>query len=193
MPFIEEPDTGFFLGESSAICLYLARSNGWHDLYPQDPKAAAKVDWYLHYHHENVRQASIGYIAPTFRPDIQFPEGTVRGAKAAVERALEGLNTVWLANSKFIAGDSVTFADLAAYTELAQLRPEFTNLYNFEKFANVQRWLNDMMQVDGHDDAYFVLHELGDISSEAPSMKWLGEVNMLAMEHIARKVAGFTE
>ncbi len=93
MPCLEEPDTGFVLGESNAILCYLARTNGWDDLYPSDPRAAAKVDWYLHFHHQSVRQASIGYIAPAFRQDLQIPEHIVGGAKAATEYALGALDT----------------------------------------------------------------------------------------------------
>ena len=193
MPVIEEPDTGFVLGESSAILCYLARTNGWHDLYPEDPRAAAKVDMYLHYHHESVRQASIGYIAPTFRPDIEFPKDTLRVAKASVEYALEALNSGWLKKSQFVASDHVTFADLAAYVELGQLRAEFTNLYDFKKFPNVQRWLDDMMQTEGHDDVHVALRELGDISTESPSTEKLQAVNISGMQHLEKMVAGFAD
>ena len=193
MPCIEEPETGFVLGESNAILCYLARTNGWHDLYPEDPRAAAKVDWYLHFHHQGVRQATIGYIAPAFRKDLQFPEHVVSGAKAAAERALGALDTGPLANSRFIGGDGLTIADLAAYGDLGQLRPEFTNLYDFSKYRNVQRWLDDMMQADGHDDVHVVLAELGDISVVGPTGARLREVNVIAMKALARQVAEFAD
>ena len=191
IPVIEEPESGFVLGESCAILCYLARTNGWHDLYPEDPQAAARVDWYQHYHHESVRQASIGYIAPAFRPDIQFPEGTVQGAKAAVEYALSALDKGFLARSRFIAAEHATIADFSAYADLGQLRAEFTNLYDFGKYPNVKRWLDDMLKVDAHDDVHVALYELGDISSEPPSMEKLGEVNMLGIQHLAK--SGFID
>ena len=56
VPCFEEPDTGFCLGESNAILAYLASSNGWEDLYPEDPRERAKVDQYLHYHHRNIEK-----------------------------------------------------------------------------------------------------------------------------------------
>ena len=36
IPAIEEPESGFVLGESAAILCYLARTRGWTDLYPED-------------------------------------------------------------------------------------------------------------------------------------------------------------
>ena len=67
IPALEEPDTGFVLGEAHAILCYLSNKHGWDDVYPSDPQQRAKVDWYLHYHHRNVREASIGLVAPKIR------------------------------------------------------------------------------------------------------------------------------
>ena len=62
IPCLEEPDTGFVLGEAHAIMCYLARKHEWHDLYPQDAQQRAAVDWYLHWHHRSVREASGGLV-----------------------------------------------------------------------------------------------------------------------------------
>ena len=40
---------------------------------------------------------------------------------------------------------------------LASCGREFTNLYDFSNYPNVQRWLDDMMQADGHDDVHVAL------------------------------------
>ena len=48
IPTIEEPDTGFVLGEAHAIMCYLSNKHGWDDVYPTNPRLRAKVDWYLH-------------------------------------------------------------------------------------------------------------------------------------------------
>ncbi len=55
---IEERDTGFVLGEAHAIMCYLSNKHGWKDVYPADHQLCAKVDWYLRYHHRNVRVGS---------------------------------------------------------------------------------------------------------------------------------------
>jgi len=189
IPTLEEPDTGFVLGESHAILCYLASRHGWDDLYPAEPRHRARVDWYLHYHHRNVRDASIALIAPKIRKDLNIPDVIVQGAQATFTRSLRALETGWLAQSRYLAGDRATLADLAAYCEIGQLQPRFTNVYDFEPFPNVRRWLDDMTRVDGHDDAHVVLKELGDISAEAPSMDAIRNANLRAMAVVKERVA----
>ena len=77
IPTIEEPDTGFVLGEAHAILCYLSNRHGWDDVYPKDHQSRARVDWYLHYHHRNVRDASLGLVAPKIRKDLDIPEDNI--------------------------------------------------------------------------------------------------------------------
>ena len=44
IPTIEEPATGFTLGEAHAIMTYLSRVHGWTDVYPSDEQQRARVD-----------------------------------------------------------------------------------------------------------------------------------------------------
>ena len=76
IPTIEERDTGFVLAEAHAIMCYLSNKYAWNDVYPADHRLRAKVDWYLHYHHRNIRDASIGLVAPKIRKDLDIPEAT---------------------------------------------------------------------------------------------------------------------
>ena len=94
---------------------------------------------------------------------------------------MSAVNTGWLAKNRFITGDNVTIADFAAYVEIGQLQPCFTNLFDFGPYANVSRWLADMQQVDGHNETHIVLSELGDISKEAPSMDTIKNANKSAL------------
>jgi glutathione S-transferase len=189
IPTLEEPDTGFVLGESHAIMGYLANRHGWHDVYPAEPQRRAKVDWYLHYHHRNVREASLALIAPKIRKDLNIPEALQQSATATFNRALRTLESSWLAQSRFLAGDQVTLADFAAYTEIGQLKPGFTNVFDFEPFPNVRRWLDEMARVDAHDDAHVVMTALGDISTEAPSMDAIRDANGRAMAALRQRMA----
>ncbi|MBT4162061.1 MAG: glutathione S-transferase family protein, partial [Gammaproteobacteria bacterium] len=151
IPCIEEPETGFTLAEAHAILTYLARINGWTDVYPEDEQERAKVDWYLHFHHRNIRDASLGLVAPKIRKDLDIPELIQENARRTLTSGLSALESGWLSDNKFLVGDSVTLADLAAYAEIGQLQPQFTNVYDLSPFPKVQRWLNDMMQVEHHD------------------------------------------
>jgi glutathione S-transferase len=139
------------------------------------------VDWYLHFHHRNVREASLGLVAPKIRKDLNIPEAMQQAARNTLTNALQGMESGWLASSKYLAGDELTLADFAAYVEIGQLQPGFTNVYDFSAFPNVQRWLDDMKQVDSHDDVHVVLSELGDISTEAPDMEAIKNANKNAL------------
>ncbi|HCD26145.1 MAG TPA: hypothetical protein DER02_01405, partial [Gammaproteobacteria bacterium] len=181
IPCIEEPDTGFTLGEAHAIMTYLARTEGWTDVYPADEQARAKIDAYMHYHHRNVREASIGLVAPKVRKDLDIPAAMQEGAKRSLSNALRTLNEYYLADNQFLFGDRVSIADLAAYVEIGQLRPEFTNVFDMSDYPNVMAWLNAMQMVKGHDAVHVALSELGDISEDAPDMEAIKRANFAAV------------
>ena len=67
IPMIEDPDSGYVLAEAHAILAYLCNKHGWHDVYPENPELRGRVDWYLNFHHRNVRDASVGLVAPKIR------------------------------------------------------------------------------------------------------------------------------
>ena len=68
------------------------------------------------------------------------------------------------------------------------MQPGFTNVFDFEPFPNVRRWLDDMKQVGGHDDAHVVLAALGDISVEPPAMEAIKDANMRALVAVKKRV-----
>ena len=189
IPCIEETETGFTLGEAHAIMTYLARTRGWTDVYPENEQTRATIDAYLHYHHRNIREASVGLVAPKIRKDLNIPEAVQEGARRNLTAALKTLESGWLSNHRFLVGDSVSLADLAAYVEIGQLQPQFTNVFDLSTFPNVSRWLDDMTKVDGHDDVHTVLAELGDISAVAPTMEKIKNANKMALSALKRRLA----
>jgi len=68
--------------------------------------------------------------------------------------------------------------------EIGQLRDCYTNLYDFKELPNIQRWIDDMAKVDGHDDAHLVLKELGDISNNPPAMEDIAKSNIAGFKRI---------
>ena len=82
----------------------------------------------------------------------------------------------------------MTIADISAYVEIGQLQSIFTNIYNFGSFPNIQKWLNEMQNVDCHDDIHAALYELGDISKEAPPMEVIINANKKAFQVIQEKL-----
>ena len=182
IPSLEDPESGFLLSEAHAIMCYLCNRFGWLDLYPTDSELRAKIEWYLHFHHRNVREASVGLVAPKIRKDLNISEDFQKAAHANLERALEALDKGWLQNSKYLVGDRLSIADMAAYVEIGQLQACFTNLYDFSLYNNVQRWLSDMTEIAHHDEVHTALFELGDISQEAPSMEIIVNANKQAFK-----------
>jgi glutathione S-transferase len=168
---------------------YLCNKYGWNDLYPSNAESRAKVDSYLHLHHRNVREASIGLVAPKVRKDLNFSEDFLATSNAIIKKAFQAIEDGWLSNSRFLAGDDFTIADISAYVEIGQLQSIFTNVYNFEDYPNIQRWLDDMKKVDSHDDIHAALYELGDISEEAPPMEKIINANKKALIVIQERLA----
>ena len=189
IPTIEEPDTGFTLGEAHAIMCYLSNLHGWDDVYPSEPKERARIDWYLNYHHRNVRDASLGLVAPKIRKDLDIPEATQAAARATLTNALKSLEAGWLDSSEYLAGASVTLADFAAYVEIGQVQPQFTNLYDFTPYPKVSAWLERMQHIKGHDSVHQVLTELGDISQQEPSMEEIVGANKSALRALKATLA----
>ena len=177
IPSLEDKETGFVLSESHAIMCYLCNKYDWNDLYPSNLEQRARVDSYLHLHHRNVREASIGLVAPKVRKDLNFPEDFLKMSHANIEKAFKAIEDGWLSRSRYLVGDDLTIADMAAYVEIGQLQSIFTNIYDFEPFPNILRWLEDMQKVECHDVIHVALFELGDISKEAPAMEAIISAN----------------
>ena len=188
IPSLEDLDTGFVISESHAIMCYLCNKYNWDDLYPANPEKRAKVDSYLHLHHRNVREASIGLVAPKVRKDLNFSEDFLETSKSNIEKAFEAIETGWLRESRFLIGDTITIADISAYVEIGQLQSMFTNVYNFEPYPNISKWLKEMQKVDCHDDIHVALYELGDISKVAPPMEVIINANKKAFKVIEEKL-----
>lgn len=189
IPTLEESEGDFVLGEAHAILCYLANKHGWTDLYPADYQARARIDAYLNYHHRNIREASVGLVAPKIRKDLDIPEAAQRAAQATLHNALNAFESGWLKRHPYLTGQNLSLADFAAYAEIGQLQPEFTHIYDFSPFPNVQRWLNLMKQVSGHDEVHVVLSELGDISDQPPSMDQIKQANRAALAQLKNSLA----
>ena len=189
IPSLEDKETGFVLSESHAIMCYLSNKYDWIDLYPSNLEERAKVDSYLHLHHRNVREASIGLVAPKVRKDLDFPEAFLKMSQANVEKAFKAIEDGWLSHSRYLIGETLTIADMAAYVKIGQLQSIFTNIYDFEPFPNISMWLKNMQKVDHHDVIHVALYELGDISKEAPAIETIISANKKGVVAIHEELA----
>ena len=184
IPCIEEPDSGYTLGEAHAIMTYLARTRGWHDVYPDDERSRAQIDAYLHFHHRNIREISIGLVAPNVRKDLNIPEAIQMFALMNFSKALKTLENGYLEHSDYLLGETPSLADFAAYVEIGQLQPQFTNLFDFTDYPLIAAWLRRMSALPGHDDVHVALEVMGDISQEAPDKEVIKQANIKAIVHL---------
>jgi glutathione S-transferase len=189
VPVYEEPDTGLVIAEAHAIMTYLCNRHGWHDLYPAEAARRSRVDWYLHYHHRNIREASVALVAPRIRKDLAIPEAAQQAALATFTRALDALENGWLARSPFLAGEAPTLADIAACVDIGQLQPRYTRLLDFAPWPRVRAWLEAMTRLDGYDEVHVPLAVLGDVSGEPPPMEAIREANLRGLDAVRARLA----
>eukprot|EP00004_Rigifila_ramosa_P019571 TRINITY_DN499_c0_g1_i1.p2 TRINITY_DN499_c0_g1~~TRINITY_DN499_c0_g1_i1.p2 ORF type:complete len:234 (+),score=47.10 TRINITY_DN499_c0_g1_i1:36-704(+) len=159
-------DNGFYLFESPAILGYLCTKHGWNDLYPTDPQQRARVDQYMHWHHSNVRKASTSAFRPYFM--AAFSKGKLAFDKAPIEPALKPWMQIveaQLSKQAFVAGPTMTIADLLLETELDQL--VLFNLFDFTPYPHVRAWQAKMQAVPHYAAVHEGLLAFGKRLSEA--------------------------
>lgn len=186
IPMIE--DEGFVLWESNAILTYLAQKHSWADLYPVDLQARSVVDQYLHWHHRNSREASLRLAAPNFRKDIKFPAGHAEQGMSIITNAASIMESAWLSKHRYIAGESLTLADLACYMEFGQLSARFGNIFDFVPFPRVRAWMELMEAVPFFDEANKANAIIGDLN-DGVRKEVIGRANKEATAAIASVLA----
>lgn len=160
------------IGESHAILTYLANKHRWTDLYSDQLPQRARIDEYLHWHHNNTRLLS----GTLFRPFLftvllkgQLPNPPKDGDLKRLDRAMTTLDS-WLANAPYLAlSPHATIADFSAYCEFDQilaLADRGRPLYDFSRFTNVQAWLARMRALPFHDEVRKTLFKTCDLVCE---------------------------
>jgi glutathione S-transferase len=125
VPALEDGDV--HLSESVAIMSYCADKFSWHDLYPTDLAARARVHEYMAWSHRNTREASAKVFGPHVRADMRpSGPGWLEEGLKTVDATCQMIDGYWLQRTPFLAGQAPTIADFSCYEELAQLGPEVT-------------------------------------------------------------------
>ena len=186
VPMIEEPSSGFTLAESPAILSYLAETQQW-GMLPTSADDRAKVSSFMHWHHSGTRTLA-SVFANYVRADKRCSAEELEQRMAKASATLATVETVWLADAPFLAGQPhATVADLLAYEEVVQMRPEYLNLgIDFEPLPKVRAWCDRMRALPFHDEAHTALAVLGDLRtpSDVSMAKRLGEATKAALKAI---------
>lgn len=127
-------DDDFVLWESRAICSYLASQYGKDDsLYPNDPKARAKVDRMLYFDVTLYDRFGL-YVYP-------FIFGGQELDPKRLEKFVEGMGWLdgYLAGQKWAAADTITIADHTLAASVSTFIA--TGIVDFSKYSNVSAWL----------------------------------------------------
>ncbi|XP_045773143.1 glutathione S-transferase theta-1-like [Maniola jurtina] len=157
---------GFILTESVAIIKYLSRENLIPDsLFPKESKSQARVDEFLEWQHLGLR----AYCAMYFIVKVVNPKFTGKSPRAETlmgfeKRMISSLETFekhWLQNgTEYIAGDSITVADLLAACELEQ--PRAAGYDPAENFKDISTWWKKVRTHFNpyYDEAHVVINNL---------------------------------
>jgi glutathione S-transferase len=138
IPSIVEDD--FCLGESGAILQYICESRSLTNWYPVDPKERARVNYWLHWQHTGTRGGTKYLLVPVVFKTPPADERNVAAYKASIKFLDDHL-----ANNKFVAGGlNPSIADLFIIPELDQFLPEAFDLFKFDEYPNVSRYINDV-------------------------------------------------
>ena len=194
MPVVEDGDFAIF--EMPAILIYLCEKHQWKELLPQELRARTRVHQYLHFHHNFTREATWELMAPhvtvafpvrvagaPFAARLEDPDKLEKG-RAGVARIAELIERGFFREgAPYLCGSQPTIADIACYEELGQLR--WADLYHFEGFAKIRRWLDEMESLPFHDEAHRYNTVLGDIRTKPNTMERFLAANGAGIEAVA--------
>jgi len=193
-------DDGVVLWESNAILIYLAEKHGWTDIWPEELVARARVNQYLHFHHRNTREL-VAVWSRTLWPSLfnvdnpdegwlrrnTFPG--LRNNDEVVQNTLDIIDGM-LAADKFIAGSTVTIADICAYEELGQNQAKYANCIDYDNHENIRRWFLEMEQLPFHAEAHAIWELLGDLNEISGGMKTVARANKEAAKIWTHQATG---
>jgi len=127
VPCLVEAD-GTSIPESGAILTYLCNTHSvkphW---YPAEPKARARVDGAMHWHHTTLRKGAAGVCwQRVVAKNLGAPtsEQALKEATAALKAALDQMEAYWLQKGKlpYVGGSQPCLADLLCACELSNLQ-----------------------------------------------------------------------
>ncbi len=134
-------DNGFFLADSNAILVYLAKKYGEGRWLPGDAAGAAQVQRWL-----SIAAGQIAYGPATARLVTVF--GAPYNAEEVIARShalLEVINTE-LAGQRFLVGDQPSIADVAGFTYIAHAPEGNVSLAGY---PHVRAWLERVETLPG--------------------------------------------
>ncbi|CAK9294319.1 unnamed protein product [Gordionus sp. m RMFG-2023] len=132
-------DNEFVLWESRAIMKYLANKSGETSLYPKDAKKRAVIDSRLDF--------DLGKFWPALKeyayPQVLQNKPPNPDRETDMIDALDNLELL-LNQSKYIAGDQMTLADISLFCNVSFL---WMSKYDFAKYPKIHAWYEGMIKL----------------------------------------------
>jgi glutathione S-transferase len=151
VPALVDGDLKLF--EADAICMHLAIKAG-SDLWPSDPAKQVEVQRWLSFAaHELNPQTGALYFEHVIKPHFGLGPVDAAAEAAAIKGTKRFLGVLdgRLATSRWLAGDTLTIADVSAAVTLPWAAKANIPVADF---ANVQRWHDDLSRLDGWRDPW---------------------------------------
>mmetsp|Transcript_21243 Transcript_21243/g.24683 ORF Transcript_21243/g.24683 Transcript_21243/m.24683 type:complete len:227 (-) Transcript_21243:162-842(-) len=145
-------DGELVLAEGHAIMRYLCNSQKVEEnWYPADPKERALVDWYLDWHHFNIRPITY-YLRDIMAEKNGMPAPSDKEKELKLFSAgLDRIETQLLETNKYLVSkEKPTLADLTAIYEICQLPAIGIDI---SKYPKIQEWVGRMFAIEGVDKA----------------------------------------
>lgn len=118
-------DGSLSMSESVAIMRYLAakHSDKYPDhWYPADLSRRAKIDEYIAYHHQGIREPLTGLVVKEIFVPMSLghplPKEQIDEQVKCCQEALDIFENVFISKTPFINGDEISFADALAVNEI---------------------------------------------------------------------------
>jgi glutathione S-transferase len=141
--------------------------------YPSEPRARAAVDEYLEWQHNNTRLGCAIYfqikkrIGPFAAISDNPDEGAMPIFKFLMESTLDGFETLWLRDKKFLASNEISFADILAACEIEQ--PRMTGYDVFGGRPKLKEWYERVKEATSpyYDEAHVIVNKIVARSQKA--------------------------
>lgn len=137
---------------------------------PEYSKTRAKLSEYLFYHHTNVRKLSEYMVYKLFQEKFFKKPWDIQDKESGKQKSLvvlENFESIFLKPSStnaFIQGmPHPTIADLAAYSEIAQLEQLRVMSLDPLQFPRTTNWLKLMSKLPCHDDVHRTIIKVGSM------------------------------
>eukprot|EP01038_Epipyxis_sp_PR26KG_P005619 gene5619-7761_t len=169
VPLID--DDGFYLSESGAILQYLAESRSLTNWYPIDVREKAKVNFWMHWMHTNVRVSTKGLLVnktvlqKRAGADEAFASGFKSYTKSIefLEKYLAEKCGLENTDSTYLVGSKPTLADLIILPEVDQVSQPAFGFFDYSSYPFVMKWMKLMQtSLKSYDEIFSPVIKIAD-------------------------------